>query len=489
MLEIDRHKLLVHEAKRWVRFTESGGDNRGQVVEMFQRAVDGKAQGEAWCFEGSTEVLTEDGWIRFDELSDELIAQVTSKENIQFVEPYEYIKKPYKGKAYHVKGSGLDLVCDKNHRFYGYFNGAKQPKLAPLSKVTSHLSIPSLNIDRGDMDISDYHLKFLAAFLGDGFLSQTRQGKPRIRIQVSKERKLTRLNSYEYIGKYLASKAYGISKSPLTTFSFEVPEIFNFIFSDYKVLTWDFVHNLSMRQALLFLNEYLIFDGSPDKNIIFSSNEMLVDQLICIAQVAGYLPRVRSYNSLISGRPCWSIRWAPNKKSKFLRPNSINEIDYDGYMYCVSVPSEKIIVRGPNKVPTITGNCMSFAQYCLLQVDLLVNELANQTLAGHKIYKSEHCWTTFNKTHKSAHRMYAEPGFLAIWKQVNSTSGHVGIVLADQGEHMIACEGNTSPGAAGSQRDGDGVFIKKRTKGMLGNMDLQGYLDPWPRDLFLKSGS
>lgn len=41
--------MLVFEALRWVGFTEQGGDNRGQVVEMFQKAVDGKAQGEPWC--------------------------------------------------------------------------------------------------------------------------------------------------------------------------------------------------------------------------------------------------------------------------------------------------------------------------------------------------------------------------------------------------------------------------------------------------------
>lgn len=42
-------RILAAEAKRWVGLTELGGDNRGQVVEMFQKAVDGKASGEAWC--------------------------------------------------------------------------------------------------------------------------------------------------------------------------------------------------------------------------------------------------------------------------------------------------------------------------------------------------------------------------------------------------------------------------------------------------------
>lgn len=40
---------LVAEAQHWVGTVEKGGDNCGPDVERFQQAVDGKAQGEAWC--------------------------------------------------------------------------------------------------------------------------------------------------------------------------------------------------------------------------------------------------------------------------------------------------------------------------------------------------------------------------------------------------------------------------------------------------------
>jgi hypothetical protein len=46
---LPRSALLVHEARRWVGVTEKGGDNKGPEVEMFQKAVDGKSQGEPWC--------------------------------------------------------------------------------------------------------------------------------------------------------------------------------------------------------------------------------------------------------------------------------------------------------------------------------------------------------------------------------------------------------------------------------------------------------
>lgn len=43
--------LLVEEATKWLGVIEDKhkGDNKGVEVELFQKAVDGKAQGESWC--------------------------------------------------------------------------------------------------------------------------------------------------------------------------------------------------------------------------------------------------------------------------------------------------------------------------------------------------------------------------------------------------------------------------------------------------------
>ena len=43
-----KSRMLIAEAERWLNVREKG-KNKGPEVEMFQRAVDGKASGEAWC--------------------------------------------------------------------------------------------------------------------------------------------------------------------------------------------------------------------------------------------------------------------------------------------------------------------------------------------------------------------------------------------------------------------------------------------------------
>jgi hypothetical protein len=41
--------LLVNECKKWIGIKEVGGDNKGQMVERWQKAIDQKASQEAWC--------------------------------------------------------------------------------------------------------------------------------------------------------------------------------------------------------------------------------------------------------------------------------------------------------------------------------------------------------------------------------------------------------------------------------------------------------
>jgi uncharacterized protein (TIGR02594 family) len=40
---------IVDIAKQYIGVREVGGDNKGELVQLFQSAVDGKAQGESWC--------------------------------------------------------------------------------------------------------------------------------------------------------------------------------------------------------------------------------------------------------------------------------------------------------------------------------------------------------------------------------------------------------------------------------------------------------
>ena len=43
------HQSLIEVATKYIGTREATGNNDGEVVNMFQKAVDGKASGESWC--------------------------------------------------------------------------------------------------------------------------------------------------------------------------------------------------------------------------------------------------------------------------------------------------------------------------------------------------------------------------------------------------------------------------------------------------------
>ena len=53
-------------------------------------------------------------------------------------------------------------------------------------------------------------------------------------------------------------------------------------------------------------------------------------------------------------------------------------------------------------------------------------------------------------------------GWLVVFKNGNGPFGHVGFVIYWYGRCGVTIEGNTSSGAFGSQREGDGIFIRNR---------------------------
>ncbi|MEI6806740.1 MAG: CHAP domain-containing protein [Myxococcaceae bacterium] len=103
--------------------------------------------------------------------------------------------------------------------------------------------------------------------------------------------------------------------------------------------------------------------------------------------------------------------------------------------------------------------CMAFVQFCIQAVDTLVADCEGSTQKS-LLFKSEHC--------------------LCIWQQGQTASGHVGIIVDVNADGSImTVEGNTSSGDAGNQREGDGVWLKRRCLGANASLKLKGFLRVW----------
>jgi uncharacterized protein (TIGR02594 family) len=115
--------------------------------------------------------------------------------------------------------------------------------------------------------------------------------------------------------------------------------------------------------------------------------------------------------------------------------------------------------------------CMSFVQYCLIQV------------GGTDLHVSSHCLTVWNKSPKHLRTNKPVPGCLMLWQKKGTSHGHVGIVVKTLDENrVVTIEGNTGPLSVVS-RDGDGVYKKFRTvRPVMGNLEVVGFLKCWFKD-------
>lgn len=119
--------------------------------------------------------------------------------------------------------------------------------------------------------------------------------------------------------------------------------------------------------------------------------------------------------------------------------------------------------------------------WCMAAVQTWLAYVEKKLGVKSPIFNSEHCMTTWRKTPATAKvKKIPAPGAIIIWKQKSSDSGHTGIVLDFQGDkkNFESLEGNTG---SGNMRDGDGIYIKQRSKVKDGSLVIQGYLIPFDK--------
>jgi hypothetical protein len=101
--------------------------------------------------------------------------------------------------------------------------------------------------------------------------------------------------------------------------------------------------------------------------------------------------------------------------------------------------------------------CSAFISYCLTQAKVYMPKMRS-ALARAFISKK-----AIKANDVLQGRVKIPKGSIVIWRKGNTLNGHIGFVTKDfTGRNLETIEGNTSSGGAGSQNDGDGVYLRKR---------------------------
>lgn len=307
------------------------------------------------CFRGDTEILTDKGYKRFDCLEgNEKVAQFTDNGFIEFVNPIRFIKKDYKGKICKMHlGRKRYIYLTPNHNQVYRTNSIREWRLKPVKDIKeNHVTrIPVSGKGAGNNSPLTPLEQLIIAIQADGTLSRHQKNESVYSIQVYKDRKKQRLkNILNNIDSSLWSPIKG--KEGTDRYLVKLPK------GDAKLLSTHFNIEMGYDRANSFIDEIVEWDGYKSSYKYYSSIiKENVDFVSAIAVQAGYKSlastekdnRKDSYNS---------VHRVFMRKQEDIDTQTMHKeyLDYDDKVYCVEVPSSKIVIRSGGYT-FISGNC------------------------------------------------------------------------------------------------------------------------------------
>jgi GTP cyclohydrolase IA len=374
-------EILARRPQLQERLTSQLADAIMTALEPSGVAVVVKA--EHLCYDRETEILTPDGWIRFDALPEGLpVAQVdVDTLEMSFVTPTEYSRYPYQGPMVRWQSDTVDLLITPDHRAVMQtewaFDGMRNHSwmVVPASEVPARFYVPqavrwsapdTLTVPlAGHMLSGDDYARFLAVWLAEGctrihtrdvVISQN-VGEFADMIWTLLQRlpfafrRLSLPNRPNHIHFKSSDRGLYAELAPLGKSGVKrVPLI---------------IKEMSTRQIEEFLHWFALGDGhfykhNPLRMQFVSKSHQMIDDIQELLLRTGKTGSVQTYPG------CARIETRIHKRDTGkgykwygkLQPYHRGTVDFDDEVFCVSVPTGAVLVRR-NGRPIVSGNCMT----------------------------------------------------------------------------------------------------------------------------------
>lgn len=352
------------------------------------------------CVDLDTEVLTPQGFKRYDELKvgDDIYTWNEGKLNIQKVQKVNISN--FVGEMHSYSGRDMSHLVTPNHRVLYQFNNYIANKHAKwdikqsseLINRKTPLTIPVAFEDNltPDYPISDDDLTLLTCILTDGCVEVKRgnsdgyERQPRVRITKSDHRShnldiealLNRLNlKYTITNKVscfegTGNEKYGIYNIQVYTISTESSKKYIDLLSATKTELPEFFMHLSKRQANLVLDTWSKMDGYQIKKSGHSKlqcdNEVIQDQLQQLALLACVgSKKIARWIGKNKKPTLYVITYS--RKVKNLAKKE--KVQYNGKVWCPTTEDGVVVFRKNGSV-FISGNS-SFTNLSVLDKDFM----------------------------------------------------------------------------------------------------------------------
>jgi len=346
-----------------------GGTSIGYHLKKLDSAsrilneVDVIAQGH--CFDEETEILTNDGWKKHNEISkgDIVLTYNMDNESSEWNKINDLYKYTHYKKLIHFKNNVIDLMVTPDHTVIG-----KTDATNPIKKKKAHeiLNKRFIMLNGGNnsnneyIKYSDSELKAIAWILTEGCYESDRY----IRISQSDKEKVNHKHITKILDdaniKYNVYERSGNDKRNYRAFRISIQKqpFLDMIMKNFpdKKLTKELT-KLSNRQFRLFLDEIILADG-------YSNDYNSMQYCTKYDDEADMMQMLCAFNGLRSSlikrhderyNVDTNVITINTKGYSYLHNNSSKEVKYDGVVWCPSVDNGTVVVRRNGKV-IVAGN-------------------------------------------------------------------------------------------------------------------------------------
>lgn len=353
------------------------------IAEIIMRKLKPKGvlvviEAEHLCYDDQTEILTTRGWKFFKELENsDKVGQVDiNTKELSFIKPAKIISYRYKGKMIRIKSLSVDLLVTPDHRIchtseWKFYNSKNRWRVSPAwSILNKYIVIPRAcswkGIARKYVKVGKYMIKFenfmrlFGIWVSEGCVTKAGHRKLFIVSQSPSSRyfsQIDRLFKDLHIG-YIKCKSGSTIQFRIEDDDFY--EFFKVFGKSADKFIPDIIKNAPPNFLRLFMDWYIKGDGHIKKNksihFVAKSKRLIDDiQEICVKLGVGC---TKQNNKAYFRMETHMTKKGEHKWYSKIMPRNCSIADYDGMVYCVSVPKGLVLVRRNGRI-AVSGNCMS----------------------------------------------------------------------------------------------------------------------------------
>jgi len=341
------------------------------------------------CFDNKTEVLTIDGWKFFKDVTlEDRIASLDINKNLIYLNPKQKQEYPYKGKMYKVKNKFVNQVVTPNHKLYVSKHTKKginfelietetlewsKGRLYFTSKcnwegnvISDYFEIPSIGNE--DDKRSFYPSKkvkmkdwfeFIGWYISEGSKFKTPSNYSVVISQQEEKNKEYRNEIKNLLNRMDIHFYEEKSNHHLIICNKQIYECLEEIgigAVNKKIPNWMLQAPSEFLQIML--NSLMKGDGNKRQSHFCTVSPYLRDQVMEIAIKLGKYTSYSLNDKIKKENHNQSYKvLVSNKDYHITRPKDRTIIDYDGFVYDVTLPENNILmIRRDNKI-SWSGNC------------------------------------------------------------------------------------------------------------------------------------